>query len=239
MVSEGRKVSFQVPGDDPEWGGDAGWILQGWAVTLAAVQRGHLSLHAATVDIDGQLIAVAGDRGAGKSTTAMGLRNRNHALLVDDVTLIEFRDHEAWTTPYARNVHLLPDAAHALGIDFNSLPLLSGGRDKAAFTPAPPDSEPRRIDAIVVLVPDPEAGQLSVTEARGAERVRELKGHTERDGIAPIVLGEEAYFRALTLLATSCPVFVVRRPTSGWTLDDVLDTIERLARGLATGANHA
>lgn len=82
--------------------------MQGWGVTLANMQRVNLSLHAATVQIGDQTVAIAGRRGAGKSTTSMALRARGHQLLVDDVTLIEFRDGAAWTTPFARNVHLLP-----------------------------------------------------------------------------------------------------------------------------------
>ena len=37
----------------------------GWAVTLAMLQRGDLSLHAATVRIGDEVVAIAGDRGAG------------------------------------------------------------------------------------------------------------------------------------------------------------------------------
>lgn len=56
----------------------------------------------------------------------MALRNLGHQLLIDDVTVLHIRDGSAWTTPYARNVHLLPDAAAALGVDFAALPLLAG-----------------------------------------------------------------------------------------------------------------
>jgi hypothetical protein len=191
-----------------------------------------LSLHAASVDVGGRLVAIAGDRGAGKSTTSMGLRRRGHRLLVDDVALIEFRDDAAWTTPFARNVHLLPDAAAALGLDFDSLPLLAGGRDKAAFAPEPPAAEPRQVEAVIVLAPSPDTDAVAVEEARGADRVRQLREHTLRDGIAPIVLGEQAYFAALTQLAAACPVFVLCRPVDRWTLDDVLDAAEQVATDL-------
>ena len=230
LVVGGRQVVLQLP-EDREWEGNSDWVLQGWAVTIAALQRGQLSLHAATVDVAGRVVAVAGERGAGKSTTAMGLRARGHRLLVDDVALIEFRGDEAWTTPYARNVHLLPDAAEALGMDFASLPLLAGGRDKAAFEPEPPPLDPRRIEAIAVLLPDPEVEEVLVSELRGAERVPGLINHTHRDGLAPLVLGEEEYFRALTRLAGAAPVFLVRRPDSSWTLDPVLDAVESVVGG--------
>lgn len=153
LVEDGREVTLQWDeSSDPT--GDPSWLLQGWAVTLAALQRGNLSLHAATVRIGDAVVAIAGNRGAGKSTTAVGLRNRGHQLLVDDVALLEFRGGEAWTTPYARNVHLLPDAAEALGIDFAALMPLALGRDKSAFRAEDPPVEPHRLDLIVVLDPE-------------------------------------------------------------------------------------
>lgn len=275
LVRDGRDVTLQWDeAADPT--GDPSWVLQGWAVTLAALQRGNLSLHAATVRVGAAVVAIAGDRGAGKSTTAVGLRNRGHELLVDDVTLLEFRGTEAWTTPYARNVHLLPDAAAGLGIDFAALPPLALGRDKAALRPEDPPIEPHRIDLVVVLDPDgqgadppppdghpdeplgpgdrwldtqadfddqsgtpgrspehPPAPTVTTTEARGADRLRALVDHTSRDGLAPMILGHTTYFTQLARLANAAPVHVLRRPASGWTLDEVLDAIERLAVAVA------
>ena len=289
LISDGRDVTLQWDdAADPE--GDPSWLLQGWAVTLAALQRGDLSLHAATVRVGEAVVAIAGDRGAGKSTTALGLRNRGHELLVDDVTLLEFRDDGAWTTPYARNVHLLPDAAAGLGIDFAALAPLALGRDKSAFRAEDPPIEPHRIDLVVVLDPDlaepvgaDEPGEadepleadepggadeplgpgdrwldvetdfgaaeaprahgdddptgsdvsVTVTEVRGAQRLRTLIDHTVRDGLAPLILGQSAYFTQLARLADSAPVHVLRRPAGAWSLDEVLDAIERLARDVA------
>jgi hypothetical protein len=240
QVSHGREVIVQWDEEsDPT--GDPSWILQGWAVTLASLQRGNLSLHAATVRIGDTYVAIAGDRGAGKSTTAMGLRRRGHQLLVDDVTLLEFREGEAWTTPFARNVHLLPDAAAALGVDFEGLSPLALGRDKSAFRAEDPPIEPHRVDLVVVLAPEGDDGPpdppsairpgqeaVALTEAKGAKRIDALVEHTNRDGIAPVILGQERYFAQLVRFANAAPVYVLRRPWIGWSLDAVLDLIEGL-----------
>lgn len=218
-------VDWDLPEDDDA---DPSWLVQGWVVTLAMMQRGQLSLHAATVRVGDRTIAIAGHRGAGKSTTSMALRKRGHQLLVDDVTLIDFHDNKAWTTPFNRNVHLLPDAATAVGLDFEALPALAGGRVKAAFRAEDPPIEPLMIDHIVVLAPGAWEG-VSVETKRGAERLPALMGHTQRDGIAPIVLGQQRYFSLLSKLAHSTDVSVLRRPREGWSLDDVVDAIELLA----------
>lgn len=234
LVEDGRTVTVQWEPNPDEPDEDPSWLIQGWAVTLAMLQRGDLSLHAATVEIGGETIAIAGHRGAGKSTTSMGLRKRGHTLLIDDVTLIHFRDGEAWTIPYARNVHLLPDAAEAVGLDFDALPMLAGGRAKVAFRAEEPIEEPRRIDRIIVLAPGPAVTEVTLTEARGGQRLAALIGHTRRDGIAPLVLGQSDYFGLLAQLANSTPVHVLRRPREDWTLDEVLDLIEGAGAAGAT-----
>ena len=157
LVEDGHTVTVQWAHDPEEAEADLSWLVQGWSVTLAALQRGYLSLHASTVQIGDEVVALAGHQGAGKSTTAMGMRSRGHTLLVDDTTVVEFRDGGAWTTPYARNVHLLRDTADAVGVDADALPLLAGRYGKFAFRAEEPPIEPHRIDRIVVLTRPPNA----------------------------------------------------------------------------------
>ena len=211
---------------------DLSWVVQGWAVTLATLQRGELSLHASTVEIGDEVVAIAGRRGAGKSTTSMALAARGHRLLVDDTTLLRLTGGHAYITPYARNVHLLPDSAEALGIDFDGLPRLAGGRLKAAFTPDEPPVEPRRIDRIVVLTPMRGTDPPTLTEVRGTERLGTLSQHVARQGLAPAVLGPQRFFEQLTALADAVVVQRLVRPLGTFTLDTVIDLIE-------TGTPHA
>lgn len=223
MVNDGRRVTLQWPEDDD----DLSWVLQGWAVAIATLQRGDFSLHASTVEIGDRIVAIAGRSGAGKSTTCMALRNRGHRLLVDDTTLLRFRDGHVFTTPYSRNVHLLPDSAEALGLDFAEFPRLAGGRVKASFTPDEPPVEPRRIDRIVVLDPSPDCEAASISEVRGLQRLNALREHVARSRLAPTILGHDRHFQLITDLADAVPVFVLTRPTQGWTLDEVVALIEK------------
>ena len=226
LVEDGGRVTLQweLADDDPD--ADLSWLVQGWSVTLSAMQRGQLSLHASTVRIGDEVVAIAGHQGAGKSTTSMAMRGRGHQLLIDDTTIIEFRNDEAWTTPYPRNVHLLPDAAAALGVDFDALPPLAGRMGKVAFLAEAPPDEPMRIDRIVVLVPRDDVDGVEVTEVRGAQRVLALRQHVSRRGLAPVILGPQRYFTQLAQLAGATRVQVLTRPREAWTLDEVLDTIE-------------
>jgi len=227
LVENGRDVTVQWNHDPTEGDVDLSWLVQGWAVTLASLQRGNLSLHASTVQIGDEVVALAGHQGAGKSTTAMGLRARGHRLLVDDTTVIEFRDEGgAWTTPYARNVHLLRDAADALGVNVDVLQPLAGRLGKVAFRAEDPPTEPHRIDRIVVLTRPVAATKVTLTEVRGVDRIETLRQHVARLGLAPAILGQPAFFALVAKLADAVPVQLLRRPPDNWSLDAVLDVIE-------------
>ena len=226
LVENGATITVDWSGAPQHPDADLSWVVQGWGVTLAMLQRGNLSLHAATVRVGDQTVAIAGRSGAGKSTTSMALRQRGHDLLIDDVTLLHLEDGHAWTTPYARNVHLLPDAAGALGVDFAALPPLGGGRIKAAFRPEDPPEQPHRIDRIVVLVPRPDVTDVSIEQVTGGAAVTALLPHAERRGLAPLILGPTRYFELVTRLADAMPVSILRRPREGWSLDEVIRLIE-------------
>lgn len=226
-VDAGSVATLQWPADSD----DVNWVIQGWAVTLATLQRGEVSLHASTIAVGGEVIALAGRQGAGKSTTSVALQQRGHRILVDDTTLLRFEDGAVSMTPYSRNVHLLRDSADALGLDFDELPRLAGGRIKVSFSPEEPPVEPRRIDRVIVLEPADDCSDVSLVEVRGVDKVSTLGEHMARRSIAPAILGHQRYFELLTSLAQAVPVFVLSRPTSAWSLDEVVNLIEVSARG--------
>ncbi len=218
------------PGDGLDHGSEAAWLVQGWGVTLAMLQRGLLTMHAAAVRLDGRTVCIAGGSGAGKSTTAVALANRGHDLLVDDVSVVSFAGSDdqpaAFVHPFARNVHLLPDAAAALGIDFDGLPMLSGGRSKAGYRPAPPPEGPQRIERVIVLESTSAVESPTTRRVGGAEAMMLVRRFTHRMGATPAILGQDEYFARLARLANACPVVMIRRPSGRATLDEVADLIE-------------
>ncbi|HEX8632343.1 MAG TPA: hypothetical protein VF755_29645, partial [Catenuloplanes sp.] len=68
-------------------------VLEGWlngtVAALVLVQRRRFALHASTVRLGGQLVAIAGPSGVGKSTTVCVLAQRGHPVITDDVTVLD------------------------------------------------------------------------------------------------------------------------------------------------------
>ena len=227
LVENGRHVTVQWNHDPTEGDVDLSWLVQGWSVTLASLQRGNLSLHASTVQIGDEVVALAGHQGAGKSTTAMGLRARGHRLLVDDTTVVEFRDDGAWTTPYARNVHLLRDTRRRA----------RGGRRRAPVTRRP--AREGRISGGGSPGGTPsDRSHRGADPPRGRDRGdphRRARRRSHRSSPAtryPSRLGAGHPRPARILRSwspswpTAAPVQLLRRPPDDWSLDAVLDAIE-------------
>jgi aryl sulfotransferase len=226
LVRDGTDVVVHVP-DEERDSGDSGWLLQGWAVAIAMAQRGLLTLHGSSVDLCGSAVCIAGDSGAGKSTTALSMRRRGHRLLVDDVTTL---DHGRRVLPYLRGVHLVPAAARRLGIDPDGLPALSSSRGKVTFFAEDPGPEPLPLRAIVVLRRSRDASRVVTEQVVGAARIAVLSTIADREGVAPAILGRDRWFALLAALADAVPVHVVSRPVGQWSLDDVLDAVEAAAQ---------
>ena len=99
-------------------------ILQGMALGILLHQRGHLTLHASGVEIDGQAVAFVGFKRMGKSTTAATLYAAGHRLLTDD-TIVLAPDGSGQVLPGFSQVRLDPEAVTAgLGLDPEDVPRL-------------------------------------------------------------------------------------------------------------------
>ena len=83
----GREVVID-PAMDPA-APDIRVFLLGTVLGLLCFKRGLLPLHASCVRLGGRAVAFCGSSGAGKSTLAGALLRRGHALLADDVTVID------------------------------------------------------------------------------------------------------------------------------------------------------
>jgi hypothetical protein len=89
-------------------------LLLGQVLGCALRLRGTLCLHACVIKIGQHAIAIVGDSGAGKSTTAAALAKRGHAILSDDIAVLNDCDqHWLVHSGYPR-LRLWPESIKAL-----------------------------------------------------------------------------------------------------------------------------
>lgn len=226
LISAGRTAVVDLPETDDQ---DAyrNWFVSTWAIPIAMVQRGWLSLHASTVLVGGSAIAIGGHSGAGKSTTTWALRGRGHAFVVDEATLCEVTDQGVLVHPYRRHVQLTQKSSLEMGRLQSHPALLAPG--KTAFDPGPVDVSTRRLDKLVILKPFGRDPDVRVERARAEALLPDLNQLAYRMGLAPKILGCQKYLDYLVAFARHTDTFIVTRPAQAWSLDQVLDAVEEIA----------
>jgi HPr Serine kinase C-terminal domain len=220
-VAGGTRIRYA-----PENGGGieaaAPW-LNSTVATLLLAQRGEFALHASVVEIGGAGIAVCGERGAGKSTTALRLTQRGYRLVTDDVSVLRPGDR-VMVHPLAHPVRVLPESAERLGLDTSSARRIA---QQPKLTLPSPFGPPLPLRAIVVLEHG-EEGELVTEPLRGAQACWAVVSNTHRGGLYRALWEADMFAWAGTVTA-DVPVERVERPRDRWTIDEVADAVERIA----------
>lgn len=137
--------------------------------------RGVVCVHASAVVIDGQAVALIGDSGAGKSTTAAAFAKYGHPVMTDDVLALTLDGSEFIVSPAYPWVRLWPDSVAGLFGDAEALPRMVAGWDKRILDLTQPgyrfQADALPLAALYFLGPrletgePPQAGAMNPTEA--------------------------------------------------------------------------
>jgi hypothetical protein len=122
LVRAGREVVLDVPAEV-----DLAVVrahVLGAAMACVLRQRGCLVLHASCVAQGERAFAFLGGSGWGKSTLASLFHQQGYSLLTDDVMAIQMDGPVPLAVPSFPEVKLLPDAAAAVGINDEGVPML-------------------------------------------------------------------------------------------------------------------
>jgi len=173
LIRRGTDVTIdRDPDCDPI---DMGALLTGAVQAVLWHQRGLLPLHASSVLVHGRAIAIAGPAACGKSTLAAMLAADGHAILADDVCVIETADGgPVNVVPGAPLLRLWADALDRLGIATEGLPRAVPGKEQFLFRQDSCVHEPQRL-AAVVAVTRRSSGALVIERMRGAAAVAMLR----------------------------------------------------------------
>ncbi len=230
LFDRGQALRIEVPeGLDPR-------LVQGWLIGpglgLLLHQRGVPPLHACAVTLAGRAIAIAGDSGAGKSTTARALLHRGHRLLAEDQAIID--PLSGLLHPGAPDLRLWAEAARLFGDPMTEEARVGAEEDKFTIGSFRDgfDPDPRPLAALFMLSSDPTdrptAERLGTAAAAAA-----LHRHVYRLRLASFMGLGPGIFRWATALAARVPVFVLRRPHDLSRLDELVACIEQTTEQVA------
>ncbi len=197
------------------------------ATGLMACRRyldGRLSLHGSAVGLPGGAVALVGESGVGKSTTAMALVEENGAkFMADDVVPIDWDEVGPVVSPVEDSFWLARDASVWFGL---SAPL----GEKRACAPRERSPKQERLNAIVYLVFDDDVHHADLQPVTGADAFVLLNGTQVGFSIG----SDEETLRNFAIrarLASTARVFRLRRPR---TLDCLRMAARLLTERLAT-----
>lgn len=103
----------------------------GSGIAIVLYQRETLVIHASAVCKDGQAILFVGKSGLGKSTTAAILQTAGYQLVSDDLSVISFKNGQAWVQPGYPSQKIATDVLNHLEIPITPVKKTTAdGRDK-------------------------------------------------------------------------------------------------------------
>ena len=196
-------------------------------------QRGLLVLHASAVAIAGQVAIFFGTKGQGKSTTAASLYGQGHALLSDDVVVVDVQcPGVPMVIPGFPQLKLFNDAAAwTLGDDPERLPKLATIVEKRARSAA--DRFPAGPLPLAAIFALDDGETVSVMRLTPHDAICELVGSSipARFG-QELLAGAEAvkHFEDCVSLLKSTPVSRLSRPHELSALRAVAEVVEQQLR---------
>lgn len=230
LLDQGRHLRLEVPdGLDSR-------LLQSWLVGpglgLILHQRGTPPLHASAITLAGRAIAIAGDSGAGKSTTTRALLHRGHRLLAEDQAVIDPISKRLY--PGAPDLRLWAEAARLFGDPMIEESRVGAEEDKFTIGSLRKrfDSEARPLTALFILSSDP-ADRPDAERLSGAAAAAALHRHVYRLRLATFMGLGPGIFRWATALAANVPVYTLRRPHDLSRLDELAAFIEQVTEQTA------
>jgi hypothetical protein len=174
LVREGRDIVIDpFPGLDER---TLRLFILGPVLAVLLRQRGHLLLHASAIAVDDEAVLFLGNSGWGKSTMAATLHARGHALVTDDIAVLQSKEGCPRVFPGFPQLKLWPEALVSLGDDPEKLPRWNPQLEKRVRLVSHQfPSAPLPIKRIYVL---DEGNTPEISPLRAQEAFMELIRHT-------------------------------------------------------------
>lgn len=206
-------------------------FLLGSVLGVVCHQRGLLPLHASSVAIEGGAVAFCGASGMGKSTLALNFSRRGHALVCDDVCVVDDGAPPRVRPAFPR-LKLWRDTIENAALSPEGLERNRRGQEKFHYR-APQAGERAVLPLRALFLLRHAEG----AENEGIERLAQplqlmdaLEAETFRPRVGRALGQDAAQFRARALIAKEVPVYLLRRrqdaPPDRW-----LDAIAATVRG--------
>lgn len=223
LVRDGREIVVQILNVDA--GTSVRVILLNAVLAYLLHQRGAYPLHAAALRTQHGIVAIAGDRGAGKSTLSHRLIEHGFDLVSDDMTLISEEAETMQVIPTYPRLKLWRSAVAAAGLTVDGLDRVRDGMEKYDLRPRKVfEIRPAPLVAIVILA---EHEQLAFTAIPPTEAIPVIQNHVMRRRTAIHLGRRAALLQQSARIVTQTPVYRLMRPKRFDMLPATVDLLVR------------
>jgi hypothetical protein len=218
-------------------------LLLGSVLGYVLRLRGTACLHACTVAVGERAIAIVGEKGAGKSTTAAALSQRQMSILSDDIAVLNDSGKNFSVQPGYPHLRLWPEAIDALYGSEVALPRVLTGWEKRYVNLIGDggssawrfQSDPLPLAAIYVLGERvPSLAAPAIEPIPPAIGVMMMMAHRSASFLTLEPEKQAREFVLLSRVAVTVPVRKVSRPDSLDALPQLCDAILEDLAGIPT-----
>ncbi len=204
---------------DAEPDADPTPVLSGSLQAVLWHQRGLLPLHGSVIVVGAQAIALCGHSAAGKSTLAAVLAARGHAVVADDVCVID--PHETQVLAGCGRLRLWRDALDRLGLESRALERAARDKEKYVFDCGIRSAQERNRLTAIILLSRRDSGAVTIERLRGARAAGALRGvvHMRRPASA-LARGPDIFAGLTRLVAGGVTVWRLHVPHGAPSLDE-------------------
>lgn len=204
--------------------------LFGSAIGALLQQRGYLTLHASAIKTDKGAVLVAGDSGAGKSTTLQEFLRRGYKKLSDDTIALYYDEERAKVIclPSYPQSKIWQKTADLFDHDTMQLRQLHLDMDKYALSTKEHfyDYE-LPLYAIYILQVSDEADEVMLEEVNGLEKFKAINDNTYRNVYSYKLPYRQEHFSIASNISQNYQVRRIKRPYETLTIREVCDNIEK------------
>jgi hypothetical protein len=200
---------------------DAATYLLGPVLAYVLRLRGTLALHASAVAIREKAVLIAGEPGAGKSTTATAFSRRGATVITDDVAALD----DGRVQPGYARLRLWSDVVEAMWGGAEALPLLTPTWTKRYADVASSFAD-RAYDVRAICVLFDRAVAASLRRLHGHEAAIALLRHASMTHALDASMRERELSQ-VTRLAAEVPVFAATAPDDLHRVHELCAAIER------------
>ena len=230
LVKNGREVIIEAAAGTDLTGIRA--VMMGPLQAVLWHQRGLLPLHASAIDVNASAVALAGPSGVGKSTLAAAFAIRGHAVLSDDICIVDTRNG-ATVLPSTPRLRLWRQALDHFGIPLDGLPRALSRSEKYLIEGNWIDAEQRQL-AAVILLSRGACRKVTIRRVRGRSAFSSLQDVVHMFGIARSLGFEAAIFTALgQMFDAGVTVWELSVPGDLAYLEQAVEKVSEVARSHA------